>query len=349
MVRFSDIVKIKGKGITHNRRAETSAQEGAVRPSDAGARIGNRPQSSAKPVLKRNSGLAVEACFEKIVEKAFEVRGRVLNDQEISPFSILSDLDQIIEHDLVDRLYVYALSYTGEYDADILHNVDVTFASLKIGRGLGYERKRLLELGLAAFLENVGMFMIPQSVLNKADKLDESEMDKIVEHPETSSRILSRMGADYEWLANVALQVHERADGSGYPRGLKGPEISEVASIIGLADIYIALIGKRPGRDKLIQTDAIRLILKEAKGLFPHKILKTFLNQVSLFPVNSYVRLNNKSIGRVTSTIENQPLRPTIELIYDGLGNKLERREIVCLTDNPLLYITDSLRDAKVP
>jgi hypothetical protein len=98
-----------------------------------------------------------------------------------------------------------------------------------------------------------------------------------------------------------------------------------------------------------MQTEAIKMILKETKGLFPSKILKTFLNQISLFPINAYVRLNNKSIGRVLSTEKNQPLRPTIELLYDGLGNKLERREIIRLMDNPLLYITDSLKDSELP
>jgi HD-GYP domain-containing protein (c-di-GMP phosphodiesterase class II) len=143
--------------------------------------------------------------------------------------------------------------------------------------------------------------------------------------------------------------VHERSDGSGYPKGLEGSEISEFAAIIGLVDLYIALIGKRPHREKFMQTEAIKMILKETKGLFPSKILKTFLNQISLFPINAYVRLNNKSIGRVLSTEKNQPLRPTIELLYDGLGNKLERREIIRLMDSPLLYITDSLKDSELP
>jgi HD-GYP domain-containing protein (c-di-GMP phosphodiesterase class II) len=289
------------------------------------------------------------AYYEKMVEKAFDVRERVLNDQVINPSPILSDLTHIIERDITDRLYEYAVSCTGDYDARIVHSVDVTFASIKVGEGMGYNRKRLLELGLAAFLENVGMYLIPESILNKADKLSESEKAKIIEHPQISAGILSRMGEQYQWLADVAFQVHERADGSGYPRGLQGSEISEFASIVGLVDLYIALIGKRPHREKFMQTEAIKLILKEVKGMFPSKVLKTFLNQISLFPIGSYVRLNNKSIGRVTSTEKNQPLRPSIELIYDGLGSKLERREIIRLIDNPLLYITDSLKESELP
>ena len=122
-----------------------------------------------------------------------------------------------------------------------------------------------------------------------------------------------------------------------------------MAAIIGLADTYAAMIKTRPYREKYIQTDAVKYIIKEAKGLFPPRILKVFLNQISLFPVNTLVRLNNKSIGRVLSTDRNQPLRPTIELLFDAKGNKLRQGEIIGLSGNPLLYIVESIAENEVP
>ena len=109
------------------------------------------------------------------------------------------------------------------------------------------------------------------------------------------------------------------------------------------------LTRKRAYRDRILQPDAIRFILKEAKVQFPTKILKAFLNSISLFPFNTYVKLNNKSIGRVIATHRNHPLRPAVEVLYDGLGNMPERKEIVRLSDNPLLYIVETIdeRDLK--
>jgi HD-GYP domain-containing protein (c-di-GMP phosphodiesterase class II) len=349
MVRFSEVITIKSKDsdkqdISESREEKDTRANRDVRLSE----INGSAAASVKCDLEYG-GPEIVAVYEKMVEKAFDVREKVLNDLVIDPAAIISDLNYIIEHDFTDRLYEYAVSCAGNYDARVVHSVDVTFAAIKVGEGLGYNRKRLVELGLAAFLENVGMYMIPESILDKSGKLSEFERGKIIEHPQISAGILSRVGEQYQWLADVALQVHERTDGSGYPRGLQGSEVSEFASIVGLVDLYIALIGKRPHREKFMQTEAIKLILKEAKGMFPAKILKTFLNQISLFPVNSYVRLNNKSIGRVISTEKNQPLRPALELIYDGLGSKLERREIIRLIDNPLLYITDSLKESELP
>jgi HD-GYP domain-containing protein (c-di-GMP phosphodiesterase class II) len=349
MVRFSDIIRIKGKDMGKQGAPGIRSEEDEQPVGDAGT--SNFPGSGAgqETSAPEYGAPEVAACYEKLLARAFDVRERVVNDQVINPSPILSDLNHIIVRDLTNSLHEYALSCGGDDDLTVVQSVDVTFASLKVGEGLGYNRKRLLELGLAACLENVGMYLIPETILNKAERLNESEKAKIFEHPNTSARILSRMSEEYRWVADVAMQVHERSDGSGYPKGLHGSEINEFASIIGLVDFYIALIGKRPYRKKYIQTEAIRLILKEAKGMFPSKVLKTFLNQISLFPINSYVRLNNKSIGRVMSTERKQPLRPTIELIYDGLGNKLERREIIRLIDNPLLYITDSLKESQLP
>jgi hypothetical protein len=103
------------------------------------------------------------------------------------------------------------------------------------------------------------------------------------------------------------------------------------------------MIKNRPYRDKFIQTNAIKSIIEASRGKFPGRILKIFLNQISLFPINSYVKLNNGSVGRVVSTNKDKPLRPTIELLYDGKGNQLTSKQIIRLADNPLLYIDSSV------
>jgi len=206
----------------------------------------------------------------------------------------------------------------------------------------------LLKLGLAGLLENVGMYKIPETVLQKKERLDDEEMATIREHPKKSYDILAEMGEKYRWLAEVAVQAHERADGSGYPYGLKKEQIYELSSIIGLSDVYVAMITDRPYRGRFVQTDAIKYIIEEGCEQFPTGIRRVFLNQLSLFPVNTYVRLNNKSIGRVLHTEKSQPLRPTIELVRDSAGHKMSKRELIQLSENPLLYITESLHERDI-
>ncbi len=306
-------------------------------------------KASFAPSFKEEWSSEVITYYEKFIERAIDTRARVRNDQGISPSPILSDLHYILNKDLVGNLYEYAMLAPGDYEWILVHNVHVTFISLIVGQEMGYDIKMLLKLGLAALLENVGMYKIPESVLEKRGRLDDRETAMVEEHPKNSYEILAQMGGRYKWLSEVALQVHERSDGSGYPHGLKGTEIYELSSIIGLIDVYVAMISDRPYRGKLVQTDVIKYIVEEAKGHFPAKIRKVFVNQISLFPVNTFVRLNNKSIGRVVSTDKRQPLRPTIELLYDSAGSKTERLEVIQLSENPLLYITESIHERDLP
>jgi HD-GYP domain-containing protein (c-di-GMP phosphodiesterase class II) len=345
MVRFSDIIETSRKKNSPEQKAQD--QDDRLWLSDSQVlqvrQKASADQDSRDAQEKEAIASEAETIYNKFTRRAIDIRDRVQSDLGISPSPILADLHHVIDHNLIDPLYEYAMRTSQPQEDMPVHSVDVTFACLRVGQGLNYDTKKLLQLGLAAFLENVGMYKIPNTILNKKGRLDSHEILVIKNHPQLSSQTLNRMGDRYQWLAEVVLQTHERSDGSGYPRGLKEDSIAELAAIIGLIDTYLAMIKNRPYRDKFIQTDAVKFILKEAKNLFPAKILKIFLSQISLFPVNSWVRLNNKSIGRVVSTDRSQPLRPTIELFYDNQGKKLETREIIQLSQTPLLYIVESI------
>jgi len=301
------------------------------------------------PLFEEEWSVEVKNCYEKLIGKLADTLGRVKNNQEISPIPIFSDLQYILNKNLTEKLYEYAMLVPGDYDQLAVHNVRIAFISLIVGEGLDYNIRMLLKLGLAALLENVGMCRIPESILQKRGKLDEKEMAMIRGHPKSSYEILAEMGEKYQWLAKVALQDHERSDGSGYPYGLKGKKIYQMSSIIGLIDMYVGMVSDRPHREKSVTTDAIKFLLEEGKGLFPGRILKAFLHQISLFPVNTFVRLNNQSIGRVVSKDKANPLKPRIQILYDNAGNKMEEWEVIRLSEKPLLYITESIHEKDLP
>ncbi|MFC1891618.1 HD-GYP domain-containing protein [Thermodesulfobacteriota bacterium] len=356
MVRFSDIIKVKDKKGSRDQPPKKEktpkrvVERDKFRLSDSQVFKAKKEEEPASLDISMNdtSNLEVVTFYEKFIERAIEIRDRVKSDQGISPSPVLSDLHNILNDKLIDNLYEYAMSARHDYDVMLTHTVDVTFTSIKVGKGMGYDTKMLLRLGLAAFLENVGMYKIPEGILKRTGKLEPEEIKLIKSHPQISFEILGRLGDRYQWLSEVALQIHERLNGSGYPQGLKGDSISELAAIIGLVDTYVAMIKSRPYREKFVQTDAIKSIVDASKGLFPPRVLKVFLTQISLFPVNSLVALNNKSIGRVISTDKDKPLRPVIELMYDGSGRKIENRQVIKLSENPLLYIEGNVTEDKL-
>ncbi len=290
----------------------------------------------------------VKAFYHQLLMGAIDIRDRVKKGQGINPSPALSILHQVINGGLIDGLYDYAIPIDRDEGLPS-HTVSVTLAAMKLAKGMGYGAKGLLKVGLAAFLENVGMYKVPERILEKKGRLSDDEFAQIRKHPEIGAQIISNMGRSFDAIAEIAFQVHERYDGSGYPNGLKGKEISEIALIIGIVDTYMAMIKNRPHRDRHMQPAAVKAILALRKGEFPPGIVKEFLNQFSLFPVNTYVKLNNKSIGRVVSTSSTQPLRPTIELLFDGLGNRLGKGKIVHLSELPLLHIVDTIDEKGLP
>jgi HD-GYP domain-containing protein (c-di-GMP phosphodiesterase class II) len=350
MVRFSDIVDGGDKkGKEDSPTSEEQILDEKARMSTTEIML---PKGAAglweEMPLEERYGEEVKELYDDLLKRALEVRERVEKDEGITHSPILTLLHRIIDEDLIDALYEYAMSAPGD-DELPSHSLCVTFASLKVAKGMGYDTKELLRLGLAAFLENVGMYRIPDAILNKEERLTSGDLEVIRKHPETSRQILSRMGDVFQWVAVVASQIHERSDGTGYPKGLKGEEILEAASVIGLIDTYMAMIRNRPYREKYIQTEAVKSILELSRGKFPGRVVKEFLNHISLFPVNTYVKLNNNSIGRVISTDKRQPLRPSIEILYDGLGHKMEPSKRISLAGAPLLHIVDTIDERDLP
>ncbi len=341
MVRFSDIIRVKGKKDREKKQPEATSHEEGFRLSDSelikSRNVEYSVSNEALPGRVRN--IETEKYYSAFVDKMNEIGHAVKNDMSISPALILSDLYAIIEKNLIDDLYEYAVSVkNGAFDISV-HSVTVALTTLKLGKGMKYDIKMMMKLGLAAFLENVGTYKIPEKILTATDKLSVEENALIQKHPETSYEILLKLGERYKWLSDTALCIHERYDGSGYPAGLTGEEIPDMSAIIGLVDTYIAMINIRPYRDRFIQTDAIKYIIEEGREKFPPKIVKIFLDQISLFPVNSCVTLNNGFIGKVIATDMRHPLSPVIEMLYDGAGTKLDAGQQIDLADNPLLNI----------
>jgi HD-GYP domain-containing protein (c-di-GMP phosphodiesterase class II) len=340
MIRFSEIIKDSA-----DLDPEKKVNREEVNLSKTGILYRDK-------VEEKNRLEEARVHYQKLLTLANQVQSWVQKSLIINISSILPVLDLIIENNLIDSLYscfVLEAEKGSKLKADpVPHSVDVTIFSLKIGTGMGYDKRRLSNLAMIAFLHDVGMYRIPQNILNKKGKLSKAEFKIIQRHPEIGAGILSKLRDRYRWLVNVALQIHERADGSGYPRGLKGKEIHEYAYIIGLVDMYSAMIKDRPYRERIGQNRAMREIVASCKGKFPIKIVKVFFNQISFFPLNSYVKLNDRSVGRVISTNPNFPLKPAVEILYDNLGNRLAKARIADLSRQTLLYITGTVDEKDI-
>jgi HD-GYP domain-containing protein (c-di-GMP phosphodiesterase class II) len=246
---------------------------------------------------------------------------------------------------IIDWLYANTLAYQNPSDLLVYHSINVFICSVKIGMALGYSRRQLLELSIAALLHDIGMTKVPEQIIKKTNQLSNKELDTIKKHPIYGHEIITKLGKKYMWLAKVVLQEHEREQGQGYPEGIKGNEIHEYAKIIGVADVYEALTHPRPHRREALPYEAI----EELKALFSLKILKAFLTQLTMYPLGCYVKLNSNVIGRVTAVNTDSPLQPIIEPVCDSQGRSSEPGQVINLSQEPFLHIVECLHQEDLP
>ena len=136
------------------------------------------------------------------------------------------------------------------------------------------------------------------------------------------------------------LEHHEREQGQGFPQGLQGPAIDPDAKIIALVDTYTALTVPPSSRPRLKPHEAIREIVKTRNDQFPSALVKALLSEISVFPPGTVVRLNTDEVGRVIAVNRNHPLRPKVEILADGKGQRLPAPKMLDLSEAPFLYIT---------
>jgi diguanylate cyclase (GGDEF)-like protein/PAS domain S-box-containing protein/putative nucleotidyltransferase with HDIG domain len=156
------------------------------------------------------------------------------------------------------------------------HSVEVAKWAKEIGVAMGLSVQKVKEIELAGLLHDIGKIAIKEDILNKPGKLTEEEYDEIKRHPESGYHILKSVD-EYSSLAQCVLEHHERFDGKGYPKGIKGSQISLIARIIAVADAFEAMIAQRPYRKSLTEEMAIEEIKKNSNTQFDPEVVTAFL------------------------------------------------------------------------
>ena len=287
--------------------------------------------------------------YEQGLEYLNQVFSAVRNRQEFSLDKGLQIIRKLVEgNPAQDPALIKALHLNDQFKFVLHHGVNVAIFAIKISKYLGFKLEHQVEMGLAGLLHDVGIAVIPDKIIYKPKKLNEEEIKIFQERPNYSYKILKKFGDEYAYLAECAARVHERIDGTGYPVGLKADEISEYAQILGLLDVYEALIHSRPQRDKLTPFAAVKEIINTGKERFQRKHLKALLNTFTVFPLHSYVRLNSDAIGKVIETYPDQPMRPKVRIIYDSQNQKVLSDRIIALPEDSLLHIVESVSDEEI-
>lgn len=219
------------------------------------------------------------------------------------------------------------------------HSVNVAVISLTIGMALFYPRDKLLDLGLGVLLHDVGKTQISLDILNKPGKLTAQEYNTVKMHTWHGFELLRTNPEIKITSSHVALQHHERHDGTGYPRQLKGNEILEYARVSAIADVYDALTHDRCYRKKLPAYKVHEYFVQQAGTQFDSYILERFIQKIALYPQGTKVLLNDGREGFVVKQ-NSSPEHPLVRLFWEN-GKELAKPVEVNLLYEPSLSIKE--------
>jgi len=203
-------------------------------------------------------------------------------------------------------------------DYTFFHSVNVAVLSILVGVEYGLSKADLFNVGLASILHDIGKMFVDKDILNKPGKLTPEEYEAVKQHPTFGFNYLKE---SYDIPTSVyvsVLQHHERYDGKGYPMQKSKDQISIIARIIGVADVYDALTSSRPYREALLPSEAMEFIMANGGSMFDLEITRIFAKKVAPFPVGTYVILSNGLTGIVASNHEDACMRPEIKIIMNA-------------------------------
>ncbi len=251
--------------------------------------------------------------------KTFYINGAL--NVDIYKNSVNMLLDSILQN----RSVLIQLEDIRAYsDYIFTHSINVAVYSIMTGISLGYAEKELSVLGLGALLHDIGLIVVDPSVLSDPFALVNLDEDKINQHPEFGFNILRNYKEISAVSAHIAYQHHERVDGTGIPRGMKGKEILEMARIVAVVDTFDTLVADHPNQVGMSTTDALIYIKNHADSYFDSEIVEAFASNVAMYPIGCLLKLNTGHIAVVIAVKRINSDKPTISIIYDSDGKPIK-------------------------
>ncbi len=251
-------------------------------------------------------------------------------------------IDEIVNQDILSGLQSIKSFDNYTYE----HSIDTAVLSVIIAKRLNLSKERLRQIAVGEFLHDIGKIFIDDKIINKAGKLTPEEFEQIKQHTIYGYELLKDINKIETVSAHIPFQHHERQDGKGYPRGLKGTnkidacsivytdqdKMVMVAEIAALADFYDACISDRPYR-KGLPPDLVYELIKDGAGSqFNRELVDCFLTIVPKYPVGFEVRIKSgvyKNFTGVVSALNiHQLSRPKIRLLNDDKKNKVKSIDI---------------------
>lgn len=196
------------------------------------------------------------------------------------------------------------------------HSVNLSVLMSIFGRAMKQSPDVLQQTVVGALLHDIGKILTPDEILHKPGRLTPDEFEVMKQHAEHSHSILAGTEGIGELTLLTAGQHHERLDGSGYPSGLKGEQISVYGRMVAIADVYDAITANRVYHDGMTPTQGLKKLLEWSGSHLDPDLVRQFIRCIGIYPVGSLVQLESGRLGVVIETNEDDQRLPVVRIMY---------------------------------
>jgi putative nucleotidyltransferase with HDIG domain len=278
-----------------------------------------------KPELRQKAVRTIKDTFHSLenfsinssASKQDTKKANNLLKERAATFQSISSIAADLMDELLDKrnLLINLVDIKSMDNYTYQHSVNVAVLSLILGLQLNLNRYDLYELCVGALLHDIGKMLIPKELILKPGKLTDEEFNTIKNHALMGYDYLKGIPEISSHARVIALQHHEKYDGNGYPEKRAASEITLLARIVSIADVYDALTSDRPYRRAMSPNDALEYIMGIGSTQFDFKLVKAFAKIIVPYPEGTIIKLSNGDYAVVEEVFPNYPLRPMVKIV----------------------------------
>jgi HD-GYP domain-containing protein (c-di-GMP phosphodiesterase class II) len=253
--------------------------------------------------------------------------GRAVEMDQVSP--VVESITSSILRNASALLGLSVIKSKDDYT--FLHSVSVCTLLVAFCRSRKMDAETIYQAGIGGLLHDTGKALIPDAILNKPGRLTEEEFAIVRRHPQDGYDILSRTPGIGAIPLDITLHHHERRDGSGYPDRQGADQISELAQMAAIVDVYDAITADRCYHKGIPAAEALRKIYEWSKFQFDPALVQAFMRCVGIYPVGTLVLLESGRLGVVIEPHETSLLTPKVNVFYSTRSQAYIKPETVDL------------------
>lgn len=218
------------------------------------------------------------------------------------------------------------------------HSLSVAIWAVALGRQIGLHKRDLRSLAIGAMLMDVGKLLVDPELLQANRELTEEETKEMRHHVAHGVHLVKKSGIINQDVLDMVGFHHERYDGSGYPRGLRGDEIPPFARIAAIVDTYDAITSNRSYADARAPAEAVKVLYEARDKQFQAELVEAFIQAVGIYPAGTIVELTSGEVGIVVAESRTRRLLPKVILVLNRKKERYPRPKLVDLQDTQGRY-----------